>query len=92
MRLRTNPRIIIGTPGRVEDHLCRGSLRLHHTAFLVLDEIDRMLDMGFSIQIDKIIKRLPIERQTLMFSATLDGNIERLARSYLRQPSRSYLR
>ncbi|AXI24367.1 DEAD box RNA helicase [Cardinium endosymbiont of Sogatella furcifera] len=88
MRLRTNPNIIVGTPGRVEDHLCRGSLHLHRTTFLVLDEIDRMLDMGFSIQIDKIIKRLPIERQTLMFSATLDRNIERLAGSYLRQPAR----
>ncbi|MGI2257102.1 DEAD/DEAH box helicase [Candidatus Cardinium hertigii] len=88
MRLRTSPNIIVGTPGRVEDHLCRGSLHLHRTTFLVLDEIDRMLDMGFSIQIDKIIKRLPIERQTLMFSATLDRNIERLAGSYLRQPAR----
>ncbi len=88
MRLRSHPNIIVGTPGRVEDHLCRGSLHLNDTAFLVLDEIDRMLDMGFSIQIDKIIKRLPVERQTLMFSATLDKNIERLAGSYLRQPAR----
>ncbi|WP_419241118.1 DEAD/DEAH box helicase [Cardinium endosymbiont of Nabis limbatus] len=88
MRLRTNPNIIVGTPGRVEDHLCRGSLHLDGTTFLVLDEIDRMLDMGFSIQIDKIIKRLPVERQTLMFSATLDRSIERLAGSYLRQPAR----
>lgn len=88
MRLRTNPAIIVGTPGRVEDHLCRGSLHLDKTTFLVLDEIDRMLDMGFSIQIDKIIKRLPVERQTLMFSATLDKSIERLAGSYLRQPAR----
>ncbi|WP_250239132.1 DEAD/DEAH box helicase [Cardinium endosymbiont of Oedothorax gibbosus] len=88
MRLRANPNIIVGTPGRVEDHLCRGSLCFHNTTFLVLDEIDRMLDMGFSIQIDKIIKRLPMERQTLMFSATLDRNIERLAGSYLKQPAR----
>ena len=88
MRLRSQPTIIVGTPGRVEDHLCRGSLQLHDTSFLVLDEIDRMLDMGFSIQIDKIIKRLPVERQTLMFSATLDKSIEQLAGSYLRQPAR----
>lgn len=88
MYLRSKPAIIVGTPGRVEDHLCRGSLSLHSTSFLVLDEIDRMLDMGFSDQIDKIIKRLPSERQTLMFSATLDTEIERLARSYLRQPAR----
>ena len=88
MRLRSHPTIIVGTPGRVEDHLCRGSLHLHDTTFLVLDEIDRMLDMGFSIQINKIIKRLPIERQTLMFSATLDKTIERLAGSYLKQPAR----
>ncbi|ROT47688.1 DEAD/DEAH box helicase [Candidatus Cardinium hertigii] len=88
MRLRSPHNIIVGTPGRVEDHLCRGSLHLRNTTFLVLDEIDRMLDMGFSIQIDKIIKRLPVERQTLMFSATLDRNIERLAGSYLRRPER----
>ena len=88
MRLRANPTIIVGTPGRVEDHLCRGSLHLSNTNFLVLDEVDRMLDMGFSIQINKIIKRLPVERQTLMFSATLDPTIEGLARSYLKQPAR----
>ncbi|MDD9139947.1 MAG: DEAD/DEAH box helicase [Candidatus Cardinium sp.] len=91
MRLRNRPTIIVGTPGRVEDHLCRGSLQLHHTTFLVLDEIDRMLDMGFAIQIDKIIKRLPIERQTLMFSATLDKNIECLAKTYLRKPVRVHI-
>lgn len=88
MRLRSEPTIIVGTPGRVEDHLCRGSLQLSNTTFLVLDEIDRMLDMGFSIQIAKIIKRLPVERQTLMFSATLDRTIERLASTYLQNPAR----
>ncbi|TDG95649.1 DEAD/DEAH box helicase [Cardinium endosymbiont of Culicoides punctatus] len=88
MRLRSHPNVIVGTPGRVEDHLYRGSLHINDTSFLILDEIDRMLDMGFSIQIDKIIKRLPVERQTLMFSATLDRSIEKLARAYLKDPAR----
>src|SRR5258708_30310528 len=69
--LTRKPRLIIGTPGRVIDHLNRGSLALSHTGFLVLDEADRMLDMGFAPQLAEIRKRLPPERQTLLFSATI---------------------
>src|SRR5260221_1513047 len=64
--LRSGPRLIVGTPGRINDHLKRGTLRLNNTRSLVLDETDRMLDMGFGIQIEAIIVKLPQERQTLM--------------------------
>ena len=70
-QLKSRPRLIVGTPGRVNDHLLSGTLRLDNARFLVLDETDRMLDMGFSIQIQKIIKHMPAQRQTLMFSATM---------------------
>ena len=86
--LRQRPRIIVGTPGRINDHLERGTLMLNEVAFLVLDETDRMLDMGFSPQLEKIAKYLPAQRQTLMFSATLPSNIMQLASKYLRNPER----
>ena len=86
--LKAKPRIIIGTPGRVNDHLERGTLQLHQTNFLVLDEVDRMLDMGFGIQLDAIAKFLTAKRQTLMFSATLPKNIERISSKYLTDPIR----
>ena len=69
--LKARPRIVVGTPGRINDHLARGTLMLKKTAFLVIDEGDRMLDMGFGVQLDKIAKHLPQNRQTLLFSATL---------------------
>lgn len=81
--LRLRPRIIVGTPGRINDHLTRGSLKLYDTDFLVLDETDRMLDMGFSVQIEDIVKHMPCKRQTLLFSATLPKNIIRIAKKYL---------
>lgn len=87
-QLRMRPRIIVGTPGRINDHLTRGSLMLHDTQFLVLDETDRMLDMGFSQQIEKIVKFMPQNRQTLLFSATLPGNIIKMAERYQRNPVR----
>lgn len=87
-QLRARPRVIVGTPGRINDHLERGTLMLHDTNFLVLDEMDRMLDMGFSIQIDRIIKFLPKVRQTLMFSATLPANILKMSEKYLNNPVR----
>ncbi len=87
-QLKMRPRLIVGTPGRINDHLERGSLMLHDTGFLVLDETDRMLDMGFSIQIDQILKYLPEKRQTLMFSATLPKNIIKLSEKYLNNPER----
>jgi ATP-dependent RNA helicase DeaD len=86
--LRRRPQLIVGTPGRINDHLERGSLVLDETRFLVIDEADRMLDMGFGIQLDRIAEYLPAERQTLMFSATLPPNIEKLSKKYLRDPHR----
>lgn len=87
-QLKRNPRIIVGTPGRINDHLLRRTLRLTNTNFLVLDETDRMLDMGFGIQLEQIAKFLPSDRQTLMFSATLPANIIGLSRKYLTDPVR----
>lgn len=86
--LKRSPQVIIGTPGRIIDHLERGTLRIEETRFLVIDEADRMLDMGFGIQLDSIAEYLPKERQTLMFSATIPGNIEKLSRKYLKDPKR----
>jgi len=87
-QLKMQPRLVIGTPGRVNDHLQRGTLQLHQTNFLVLDEVDRMLDMGFSIQLDEIAKFLTAKRQTLMFSATLPPKIEQVSSKYLTNPLR----
>jgi ATP-dependent RNA helicase DeaD len=87
-QLRKRPRLIIGTPGRINDHLERGSLKLDSTGFLVLDETDRMLDMGFVVQLERIAKHMNPERQTLMFSATIAPTIERLAGKYLKDPAR----
>lgn len=86
--LRQQPRIIIGTPGRVTDHLTRKSLFLKETGILVLDETDRMLDMGFGPQLERIVKFLPARRQTMMFSATLPANIVKLSKEYLHEPVR----
>jgi ATP-dependent RNA helicase DeaD len=87
-QLQTKPRIIIGTPGRINDHLERDSLRLGKADFLVLDEADRMLDMGFGVQLEAIAEYLPETRQTLMFSATVPPNIMKLAKNYLKDPAR----
>lgn len=89
-QLRMRPRIIVGTPGRVNDHIERGSVRFNETSILVLDETDRMLDMGFGIQLDQILEHLPTAptRQTLMFSATLPPEIVRLSDKYLNSPKR----
>lgn len=86
--LRARPRIIVGTPGRIIDHLQRGTLMLHDTGFLVLDEMDRMLDMGFGDQIAQIFKYLPQQRQTLLFSATLPPQIQKVAAQHLKNPVR----
>jgi ATP-dependent RNA helicase DeaD len=87
-QLRNAPRIIVGTPGRINDHLQRRSLKLHDTDFLVLDETDRMLDMGFTIQIENVMKYMAPVRQTLLFSATVPLEIEKIARKYLKDPVR----
>ena len=87
-QLRARPRIIVGTPGRITDHLDRGTLLLHDASLLVLDETDRMLDMGFGVQIDRILKFVPPVRQTLMFSATLPPQILKMSERYLKNPQR----
>ena len=87
-QMRRNPRLIVGTPGRINDHLKRKTLRLNNTTFLVLDESDRMLDMGFTPQINQVLETVPKKHQTLLFSATLPDNILRLAKKYLNQPIR----
>ena len=80
--------IVIATPGRLKDHLERGRLDLSGVQILVLDEADRMLDMGFQADIDAIVARTPAARQTLLFSATLEGVVGRLARRVTREPKR----
>jgi superfamily II DNA/RNA helicase len=87
-QLKRNPRIIVATPGRLNDHLQRGSVKLNTTRQLVLDETDRMLDMGFAEQLETIVSCLPTERQTMMFSATMPGNMMKLAAKYLNDPKR----
>jgi superfamily II DNA/RNA helicase len=78
--------VLIATPGRLQDLVERGSLKLGRVRILVLDEADRMLDMGFQPQVDRIVRHLPADRQTMFFSATLDGPVGRLARAYTRTP------
>ena len=78
--------IVVGTPGRIMDHLQRGSLQLDALNTLVLDEADRMLDMGFYDDIAFVAKQCPAQRQTLLFSATYPDGIARLARQFLRNP------
>ncbi|MDX6545239.1 MAG: ATP-dependent helicase RhlE, partial [Gaiellales bacterium] len=80
--------LLVATPGRLEDLAQRRMLKLDGVVMLVLDEADRMLDMGFQPQVDRIVRRLPRERQTMFFSATLDGEVGRLARSYTNDPAR----
>jgi len=87
-QLKGRPRLIVGTPGRINDHLERRSVNLRDCGFLVLDETDRMLDMGFGVQIDRILRHMPKERQTLLFSATLPPYIIEIAKKYLHMPER----
>ena len=87
-QLGNRSRIIVGTPGRINDHLKRRSLNLSATRYLVLDETDRMLDMGFAPQIEMILKFVPKNHQTLLFSATLPQNILRISERYLNKPER----
>jgi len=84
--LRKGASVITGTPGRVFDHINKKTLRTNNIKFLVLDEADRMLDMGFFDQVVQIIKQLPRDRVTLLFSATMPPEIQRICKSYMREP------
>jgi len=85
-KLRMGAQIIVGTPGRVLDHMSRGTLQWSDLSWVVLDEADRMLDIGFRPDIEKILRRCPKERQTLLLSATVPPPIARLAQRYMRDP------
>lgn len=78
--------IVVGTPGRMLDHLERGTVNLDHVKVLVLDEADRMLDMGFVKDVETIIRNCPKERQTLLFSATISADIEHIANKHMKNP------
>jgi ATP-dependent RNA helicase RhlE len=80
--------ILVATPGRLEDLIERGAVKLNRVKLLVLDEADRMLDMGFRPPVDRIVSLMPRDRQTLFFSATLDGEVNRIAREYTVDPCR----
>jgi superfamily II DNA/RNA helicase len=80
--------IVVGTPGRLNDLLERRLLSLDAVRILVLDEADRMLDMGFRPQVDRILRHVPANRQTMLFSATLEGAVADLAKAYTNNPSR----
>jgi ATP-dependent RNA helicase DeaD len=86
--LLKKPRILVATPGRLVDHLRRGSISLSSMEILVLDEADRMLDMGFAPQLNEILRFIPRSRQTMLFSATLPSNIMKMAEKWLREPVR----
>jgi superfamily II DNA/RNA helicase len=83
--LRQNPHLVVATPGRLMDHMNDGNAKLGSVAMLVLDEADRMLDMGFEPQMDKIMEQVPSERQTLLFSATWPKAVHKLAGKYLKK-------
>lgn len=89
--LRRKPRVIIATPGRLLDHLGRKSVELSKTHFLVLDETDRMLDMGFIDDMRRVVAALPAPRQTLLFSATLPPEIVQLSGEFLTRPVRAQI-
>src|SRR5688572_6160789 len=84
--LAAGAQVVIGTPGRVMDHMERGTLRLDALKVIVLDEADRMLDMGFRDDIEHVLKSVPTERQCLFFSATMPGMIQDLIKRYTRDP------
>ncbi len=87
-QLRNNPDIIVATPGRLNDYLSNGDVDLRAVDTVVLDEADRMLDMGFAPQIRRILEQVPEDRQTLLFSATMPDEIVAITKQYMRDPQR----
>jgi ATP-dependent RNA helicase DeaD len=85
-RLKRGAQVVVGTPGRILDLLSRGDLKLENLTWLVLDEADEMLNMGFIQDVEKILSKVPIERQTAFFSATMDASIRKLVTKFLRSP------
>src|SRR6185503_11600600 len=86
--LQAKPDIVVATPGRLLDHVRQRHVALDTIEVLVLDEADHMLDLGFLPQMREILRRLPRERQTMMFSATMPDSIEMIARDFMRTPQR----
>jgi ATP-dependent RNA helicase DeaD len=84
--LKSGGQVVVGTPGRVLDHIGRGTLKLDSVDYLILDEADRMLDMGFLPDVERILRRIPRERQTALFSATVPTVIRILSRRYMHDP------
>jgi len=89
--LKTHPELVVATPGRLMDLMQDGSIKLGSVSYLVLDEADRMLDMGFEEQMDKIMEEIPKERQTLFFSATWPKTVKKLATKYLREEATTHV-
>ena len=85
--LRSGVQVVIGTPGRLLDHIRRQTIRLDHVRFLILDEADEMLDMGFVEDMEEIMRHLPEERQTMLFSATMPLSIRSLSKKYMKDPA-----
>ncbi|MEI4803752.1 DEAD/DEAH box helicase [Bacillus sp. FJAT-51639] len=85
-KLQGNTHIVVATPGRLLDHLRRGTIELSHVSMLVLDEADQMLHFGFLPEVEEIIEQTPAERQTMLFSATMAKQIQSLAKRYMRKP------
>jgi ATP-dependent RNA helicase RhlE len=86
--IKKNPHVIIATPGRLNDHLQQKTIRLDTTRIVILDEADRMLDMGFAPQIEQILRSVPRDRQTMLFSATMPPQIMKMAQRYMQLPIR----
>ncbi|HET8991504.1 MAG TPA: DEAD/DEAH box helicase [Candidatus Saccharimonadales bacterium] len=85
-QLRARPQLVIGTPGRIKDHIKRGTLRLENFKFVVLDEVDRMLDMGFINDVSSILESLSPTRQSFFFSATMDKKVSALIETFASEP------
>lgn len=87
LELKNGAQVVVGTPGRILDHLSRGTMRLNDVRFVVLDEADRMLDMGFMPDVERILRRTPRSRQTALFSATIPQVVRVMARRHMREPA-----